>query len=152
PFPNEPISGDDAVFFHEKSGLLAAVVDGLGHGPEARQASDRAVESLREKRDFPLDEIAAGVDRELAGTRGCVLSIVKYDRSLSVMDSVSLGDVHSHVYHLKEAHFFTATPLIVGAGQFRRQSVRVERKTVEPGSTLVMFTDGLKSRTNLKGQ
>jgi anti-sigma regulatory factor (Ser/Thr protein kinase) len=152
PFPNEPISGDDAVFFHEKSGFLAAVVDGLGHGPEARQASDRAVESLREKRDLPLDEIAAGVDRELVVTRGCVLSIVKYDRSLSVMESVSLGDVHSHVYHLKEAHFFTATPLIVGAGQFRRQSVRVERKTVEPGSTLVMFTDGLKSRTNLKGQ
>ena len=46
----------------------------------------------------------------------------------------------------------TPTPLILGTGQLSKQKVRIERATVEPGSILVMFTDGLKSRTSLKGQ
>jgi hypothetical protein len=103
-------------------------------------------------RDRSLEEIAGVLDSELSRTRGCALSIIRFDRNASMLESVSLGDVHSHVYNLKDAHFFTPTPLILGTGQFRKQSIRVERKTVDPGSTLVMFTDGLKSRTTLKGR
>jgi hypothetical protein len=35
---------------------------------------------------------------------------------------------------------------------FPKQKIRLEHTTVEPGSILMMFTDGLKSRTSLKGQ
>jgi anti-sigma regulatory factor (Ser/Thr protein kinase) len=152
PFPNEPISGDDAVWITDESGFTAAVVDGLGHGPEARQASNRAIELLMSTRHLPLSEIAISLDAGLAGTRGCALSVLRFEQTPWSMECISLGDVHSHLYHLKNAHFFTATPLILGTGQFRKQSIRVERKTVEPGSVLVMFSDGLKSRTTLKGE
>jgi anti-sigma regulatory factor (Ser/Thr protein kinase) len=152
PFPNEPISGDDAAWFPNDSGFTAAVVDGLGHGPEARQASNRAIELLTINKHLPLDEIAISLDTGLAGTRGCALSVLRFERASWSMECISLGDVHSHLYNLKNAHFFTATPLILGTGQFRRQSVRVEHKTVAPGSVVVMFSDGLKSRTTLKGE
>src|SRR5439155_20429825 len=49
PYPGEVISGDDGVFFQSESTFVAAVSDGLGHGPEARVASNRAVEVFREK-------------------------------------------------------------------------------------------------------
>src|SRR5205814_7214475 len=74
------------------------------------------------------------------------------DKAANTMECVSLGDVQAHLYHLKDAHFFTPIPLVLAAGQFQRQRVRVETVKVQPGSVLLMFTDGLKSRTTLKGK
>jgi len=69
-----------------------------------------------------------------------------------MLECTSVGDVHSHLYNGRDANFFTSTPMILGTAQFPKQGVRIEKAKVEPGSILVMFTDGLKSRTNLKGQ
>jgi hypothetical protein len=44
PFPGEIISGDDGVAIQSESIMVAAVSDGLGHGPEARVASNRSIE------------------------------------------------------------------------------------------------------------
>lgn len=152
PYPGESISGDDGTFLQSESGLLVAVSDGLGHGPEAREASNRAIEALSRKPQMDLDEILIALNQELADTRGCALSIARFDKNNRSLECASLGDVHSHLYNLREARFFTPTPLVLGTGQLPRQKVRVEQATVEPGSILVMFTDGLRSKTSLKAQ
>ncbi len=152
PYPGEAISGDDAVFLETESTFLAAVADGMGHGPEARTASSRAIEGLSSKRDHSFEEIVFALNQELSGTHGCAMSIIRYNTNTAIAECVSLGDVQSHLYHLKDAHFFTPVPLVLAAGQFQKQRIRVESVTVQPGSVLLMFTDGLKSRTNLKGQ
>jgi anti-sigma regulatory factor (Ser/Thr protein kinase) len=152
PFPGEGISGDDGVFFQSEAGLLATVSDGLGHGPEAREASNRAIEVVSQRREAGLEQILGDLDLELAQTRGCAMNIVRFDAASGIMECASAGDVHSHLYSLRDAHFFTATPLILGAGQLQRRQVRIESVAVAPGSVLVMFTDGLRSRTTLKGQ
>jgi anti-sigma regulatory factor (Ser/Thr protein kinase) len=130
PYPGEPISGDDAIIIQSEAGFLAAVSDGLGHGPEAREASNRAIEVVSKSTQDDLDQIAIRINQELAGTRGCAISL----------------------YHLRDAHFFTPTPMVLGTGQLRAQKLRIERTEVKPNSVLVMFTDGLKSRTTLKGE
>jgi anti-sigma regulatory factor (Ser/Thr protein kinase) len=152
PYPGEAISGDDAVMLKSETGFVAAVADGLGHGPEARVASNRAVELLSEKRDMDLDELLVTLNRELTGTRGCAISIMRFIRTGGNLEYVSAGDVYAHLYHLRDAHFFTPTPLMVGTGHFQKQRIRVERVAVKPGSVVIMFTDGLKSRTTLKGE
>src|SRR2546422_457127 len=68
PYPQEAISGDDGVFFQSESECLAAVSDGLGHGPEARQASNRAIEALTRNRQMDLDQIGMARNGELGGT------------------------------------------------------------------------------------
>ena len=152
PYPGEVISGDDAVFFQSDSTFVAAVSDGLGHGPEAREASNRAIESLLQRREMELGDLVTALNTDLAGTRGCVMSIIRFDKMRRTMESVCAGDVHAHLYHSREAHFFTPTPMVLATGHFQKQRIRVETVPVEPGSVLVIFTDGLKSRTNLKGQ
>jgi anti-sigma regulatory factor (Ser/Thr protein kinase) len=152
PFPGEAISGDDGVALHMESGFLAGVADGLGHGPEARQASNRAIEALIRMRQTDLAQIIINLDHELAGTRGCAMNVIRFNKTDRVLESVSFGDVHSHLYNLRDAHFFTSTPLILGEGKLRPQKTRVESVPVATGSVLVMFSDGLKSRTSLKGQ
>jgi anti-sigma regulatory factor (Ser/Thr protein kinase) len=152
PYPGEAISGDDGAFFQSESRLIAAVSDGLGHGPEARQASNHAIEALSRRREMDLDQMLIELDHELKDTRGCAMSILRFDKKHRALESVSVGDVHCHLYNLGDAHFFTPTPLVLGTGQLRRQKVRVEQTAVEPGSVFMMFSDGLKSRTSLKGQ
>jgi anti-sigma regulatory factor (Ser/Thr protein kinase) len=152
PFPGEAISGDDAVFFQSESGFIAAVSDGLGHGPEARDASNQSIEVLSHDRELGLEQILTNLNEQLGRTRGCVMSIVRFNRVNGICESVSVGDVHSHLYKLRDAHLFTATPLVLGTGQLSKQRVHIETAKVEPDSVLVMFTDGLKSRTTIKGQ
>jgi anti-sigma regulatory factor (Ser/Thr protein kinase) len=152
PYPGEPISGDDAIIIHSEAGFLAAVSDGLGHGPEAREASSRAIEVVSKSTKDDLDQIAIRINQELAGTRGCAISLMRFIRNEGALEYVSAGDVYAHLYHLRDAHFFTPTPMVLGTGQLRAQKLRIERTEVKPNSVLVMFTDGLKSRTNLKGE
>jgi serine phosphatase RsbU (regulator of sigma subunit) len=107
---------------------------------------------LVDKQDIDLERALLEMNQDLAHTRGCAISIVRFDRASRTLECASVGDVHSHLYHLKNAHFFAATPFVLGAGQIPKQRIRVERTIADPGSVLVMFTDGLKSRTTLKGQ
>jgi anti-sigma regulatory factor (Ser/Thr protein kinase) len=152
PYPGEIISGDDAAYFQSESQFLAAVCDGLGHGPEARKASNRAIEVLADNQEADLDQIVTVLNRELAGTRGCAMNLVRLDKMDRTIECASFGDVHSHLYTLRDAHFFPSTPFILGDGDLAQRRIRVETEPAEPRSVLVMFTDGLKSRTTLKGQ
>jgi anti-sigma regulatory factor (Ser/Thr protein kinase) len=150
--PGEPVSGDDAFFFQTGSGFIAAVCDGLGHGPEAREASKKAIDFVSRKQEMDLSHMLIELNDELTGTRGCVLSIMRFRKDDRVLQCVSVGDLHSHLYHRREAHFFTSTALVLGGRQFQPQRVRSEQIIAERGAILVMFTDGLKSSTSLKGQ
>jgi anti-sigma regulatory factor (Ser/Thr protein kinase) len=106
PYPGEIISGDDAVFIQSESGFVAAVSDGLGHGPEARQASNLALEVLISNSGLDFDSLLLSLNEELSRTRGCAMSIARFNRSDRVLESVSAGDVHSHLYAGRQAQFF----------------------------------------------
>jgi anti-sigma regulatory factor (Ser/Thr protein kinase) len=151
PCPGEVISGDDATCFQSESGLLAAVCDGLGHGPEAREASNAAVESISRHRDQDLRELVLAVNKEIAGTRGCTLTVVRFNAGSRMLQCLSAGDIRAQLYHVRDAHFFTPSPLVVGDRQLPARRLHVEEVSVAPGSVLAMFTDGLQSRTNVKG-
>ena len=152
PYPGEPISGDDAVVIQSEGGFVAAVADGLGHGPEAREASNRAVEVLRKNTHAGLDQIALSINNELNGTRGCAIGLMRFQRQDAALEYVSAGDVQAQLYHWRDTHFFTPMPFMLGMGQLKPQKIRVEKVAVQSRSVLLMFTDGLKSRTNLKGE
>lgn len=152
PYPGENLSGDDAIYVHSSSGFLAAVCDGLGHGPEAREASSRAVETIARNSHLELRELLKAVNDDIADVRGCVLAIVRFDALSRVLQCLSAGDIHVHLYHVRDAHFFTSTPFVVGDPALRSRRLRVEEAVVAPGSVLVMFTDGLSSRTTIKGE
>jgi len=94
--------------------------------------------------------VAGEIDERFASVPESTDRLSRADRGK--LECAALGDVHVHLYNLRDAHFFPSTPLVLGTGALSRQKVRLETVTVEPGSVLVMFTDGLKSRTSLKGQ
>jgi anti-sigma regulatory factor (Ser/Thr protein kinase) len=152
PFPGEVISGDDATCIPSDSGFLAAVCDGLGHGPEARQASNRVVDLVRHNAHRALDDILVEVNGGLEKTRGGVLGIVRFVQEQRLLQCILAGDVRAQLYHFRDTHFFTSTPMIVGDADMPRRKIRIEETTVNPGTVLAMFTDGLETKTSLKGE
>lgn len=152
PYPGEVISGDDSVYIQSDSGFFAAVCDGLGHGPEAREASNRALEIVTRNPNLSLDEGLAAVNTGLADTRGCVMGMVRFRKEGRVLQCVLAGDVRAQLYLRRDSHFFTSSRWIVGDGEIPKRRIRVEEVAAAPGSVLVMFTDGLETKTSLKGQ
>ena len=69
----------DASLVEECNGnnIIIAVVDGLGHGKKAEEASEVAVNFIKSHKNLPLDKIVRGVHSALSGTRGAVASISK---------------------------------------------------------------------------
>lgn len=71
----ELVSGDRACVSESDAGVLVSVVDGLGHGQQASNASTQACEVLR---SGPSDSLGALVQRchqKLRGTRGAVVAL-----------------------------------------------------------------------------
>ena len=151
PYPGEVVSGDDSICLQSESGFLAAVCDGLGHGSEAREASDRALGAVARNAQLELDDILIAANAELAGTRGCAIGIVRFRKDRRALSCVLAGDVRAQLYHIRDAHFFTSTPLMLGGSNIPKRRIRVEEISAPPRSVLVMFTDGLETKTTLKG-
>jgi negative regulator of sigma-B (phosphoserine phosphatase) len=119
--------------------FLAAVADGLGHGPEAREASNRAIEVASGRRHLRPNEIISALNVELAETRGCAMCVIRFSKQDRAIECASAGDVHAHLYTRKDAHFFASTPFIVGDRKVPQRKLRIENAIAEPGSVLVVF-------------
>ncbi len=148
PCEGEPVAGDHAVFRRDDDVLLAGVIDGLGHGPAAREASDRAVAALAgaAARD-PLALIGA-CDRALEGTRGAVLAIARLELAAGQLSHAGAGNVASRIFQQGTRTSFLSAARVLG---MRQPPVRIPLETVSLGSdaVLVMFTDGILSRADL---
>jgi len=67
-------SGDQYAVFPDASGVLIAVVDGLGHGKEAAAAAHAAIGELQKHRGRPLERLVDQCHERLQGGRGVVMS------------------------------------------------------------------------------
>lgn len=146
PIPGEDASGDRHLVLAPPDGPLLAVVDGLGHGPEAAEVAERAVAAIGAQtgRVDVIERMAAG-DRALAGTRGAVAALVSVEEPAELAWA-GVGNVEAVLLRaaaggrMQVAHALASTPGILGA---RRRSVHVSRCSLRPGDVLVMATDGV---------
>ena len=145
--PNESVTGDAHLMLPTSTGLLLAVIDGSGHGPEAAQATQRALDTLREAPEQSVIAHLHDCHAALAGSRGVVMTIADYHRAERTLTFCGVGNV--------EALLFRARP---AAGGARQESAMLRGGVVgshlpEPfatiipvhgGDVLVMATDGVR--------
>ncbi len=144
PKPGERVCGDRALAQPLENGMLCAVADGLGHGPEAGMAAQIACDYVAAHPDWPLDELIRGCDQKLAGTRGAALTILRL-RDGELWHS-GVGNVET-VTRARELIRPVCIPGIVGA---RVRKTLVMHYRVHPGDLLAVHTDGISARINLE--
>jgi hypothetical protein len=137
--------GDVAAVFSSAGGTLLCVADGLGHGPQAEEAAERACEYVGRNADVPLGALLRGVDAALAGSRGAAVSLVSLQPGAKRVQFAGVGNVELRA----AAHARVApptTPGIVGQGL---RTVRVWDYPLAAGDLFVLTTDGVSSRFDL---
>jgi phosphoserine phosphatase RsbX len=141
----ESRSGDRAVFAPCARGGLFAVIDGLGHGEAAADASEAAAAILTAFADDPPQRLLERCHEELRHTRGAVITLAWFDLEERAMSWTGVGNV--------EARFVRAvdgpdgryhSPVVLGGVVgYNLPQVRMATLPLEPGDAVVIATDGV---------
>jgi serine phosphatase RsbU (regulator of sigma subunit) len=124
-------------------GVLVAVVDGLGHGPEAASAAKTAIAVLEASDERELGTRFLRCHERLRDTRGVVLSLALF--ATGSLTWLGVGNVDGV---LLRSGFSAPEQLLVRGGVVGRRlpSLELSRLTVARGDTLILVTDGIQSR------
>ena len=143
----EAESGDFYVAVKTDTGMVVAVIDGLGHGVEAAAAARVAVRKVETSRDEPLPTLMRHCHEALVGTRGAVMSIASFDAASRNMTWVGVGNVAGVLFHVEDDGRITRSALIAPGGIVGRElpALRAQTLPVGPGDTIILATDGIST-------
>jgi serine/threonine protein phosphatase PrpC len=89
----EPESGDRHVVIATQSRVLIAVIDGIGHGSEAAEASRAAVATLERHAEESVISLVQHCHEALRATRGAVMSLAAIDAQDNTLTWLGVGNV-----------------------------------------------------------
>jgi len=119
--------------------------DGLGHGPLAAAASREAIAAVREA---PEQEPAILLERahaRMGRTRGGALAIAAISGQSARF--AGLGNIAGWITSAQSRHGMISVPGIAG---HQARTIRQYEYPVEPGSAVILHSDGLTSRWDIK--
>ncbi len=147
PIAGETVSGDMHLVAHFAGGVLAAVIDGLGHGPEAATAARAAVQILTRHAGEPVTDLVLRCHEELRPTRGAVLSLVSIDAVQGAMTWIGVGNIETLLFRAVANAKPRRESLISRSGVVGYQLTTPHARTlrIETGDTIVFATDGVGS-------
>jgi hypothetical protein len=149
PKPGEDVCGDawTAAVDLDRDRCIVLVVDGLGHGLAAADASIAAVRTFSVVAERGPRDIMLAIHDELRATRGAALSIAEVDRRLGVVRFAGVGNVAASIVtpdvvrHLVSHH---------GTAGHQIRQVHEFQYPWPSDGLLVLHSDGLSSRWALE--
>jgi phosphoserine phosphatase RsbX len=143
-------SGDLHVIARFPDGALAAVIDGLGHGPEAADASSQAARILEAHGGEPVLALVQRCHEALRQTHGVVMSLASFDVLSSSMTWIGVGNVDTVLLRADPAASPRRESITGGGGVvgYQLPPLRASSLPVSIGDTLIMATDGIQSFTS----
>jgi anti-sigma regulatory factor (Ser/Thr protein kinase) len=143
PKPGEEVAGDAWDASLTPRGLRVMVVDGLGHGPFAREAAQQALSVFRSTLSDPPVQVLTACHAALRATRGAAVALAEVDVGTREIRFAGVGNVAAVVRGASESQHLVSVNGTVGLGTFRTREFRYPWP--EDG-TLVLATDGLQTR------
>ncbi|UQX11150.1 SpoIIE family protein phosphatase [Candidatus Mycobacterium methanotrophicum] len=145
--PGENICGDRLIAVDvNQAGALLGVLDGLGHGADAAEASQRGVEVLRAARAEPLDVLVKRCHHALSGTRGVAMTLAHLDFQAGTLSWIGVGNVTADLVakHPAGVEVRSSARLIGGIVGYRiPETLTPQHVSVRPGDLLVIASDGI---------
>jgi anti-sigma regulatory factor (Ser/Thr protein kinase) len=147
PKSGETLNGDDWLAQATARGARILVVDGLGHGPIANDASRAAVEAFRTTPGEGPEAAVETCHLALRSTRGAALAVTEVDVEAGVLRFAGVGNVSGSVWNGHVSHHTVSHNGTAGHGTIR---IREFSYPWLKGATLVLASDGLNTRWNLE--
>ena len=136
----------DAYFIKEfENKALIAVIDGLGHGPDAVTASNTAVEYIKNNYQKSLTEIIKNCHEELKKTRGAAVGIALIDLESSTLRYAGVGNIEVRV----KSRTVIRPISVNGIVGYNLRKVREEEFPYRQGDIIILHSDGISTKFDL---
>ncbi|WKN32181.1 anti-sigma regulatory factor [Porifericola rhodea] len=146
--PGEKLCGDGyyLIYKPETQTFQLLLLDGLGHGEGAYEASQAAIAAYQQiKKDEPA-EVLKTIHQEIKKTRGAVAMALAYEAQDTTISYCGVGNISGKMIAYNKTKHFSSFNGIVGhamSSRINNQKIKWER-----GSQLLLHSDGLVSRSD----
>ena len=140
-------SGDRHMFQPFDGGALVAVMDGLGHGPEAAAAAVAACSILESNAGENVISLVQRCHDALKNTRGATISLASFNFRDSLMTWTGVGNVQGIFLRADKTRNDREESLLLRPGVVGSHlpSLQAAVLPVSPGDSLAFATDGVES-------
>ena len=128
-------------------GILLAVFDGLGHGPEAAAAANLATATTEKNAQEPLRSIFTKCHDQLIGTRGVVMSAARINAQDGTLSWAGVGNVEGKLVRANSKVSPDCEILLLRSGVVGAQLplFHIAIMPIFSGDLLIFSTDGVHS-------
>ena len=145
PIGGETECGDAYAAVRTGPVTTAMLCDGLGHGPMAAAASREAIRAFREAPGEEPVALLQRAHRRMGGTRGGAVAVVRVEGR--AVRFAGIGNVAGWIVTGERRQGMVSVPGIAGH-QVRK--LRHYDYAIEPGAAVVLHSDGLSSRWDIR--
>lgn len=143
----DPACGDVWALAINGSRISALIIDGLGHGEEAeRAAMAGAVAFHRDPFASPI-LLLDDMHHAMKGSRGGALAVAQFDSGADGLRFVGIGNIGACIIDGEKSRGLASHPGIVGLQYRKAQAFDYPQVN---GHLLIMYSDGLQSRWNIR--
>ena len=146
PYPGERVCGDGWFCLQEPERTLVLVADGLGHGIGAAEAAQEAIATFRQRASLAPGEILSYLHDALRKTRGAVAAIAEIRPQDNALIYAGVGNICAVLLRGDASQSLVSHNGTLGVTIHKIQEFRSHW---QPGTVLVMHSDGLHSRWDL---
>lgn len=156
PHPDEAVSGDDAAVARDQHGCTFAIVDGLGHGPLAREPAHAAMLEVLRAPDRDPVRLLTDCHAALHGSRGAVMAAARIEAHATpegrTLTYASIGNIAARVIGVDlQGRPLPSAPGVLGTSSFPRRLVP-SVITLAPREVFVACSDGIATRFDLTAE
>jgi len=147
PYPGERVCGDGWMFHRSAQKAVVLLVDGLGHGLGAANATHEAIDVFRRHAEEGPEEILRCVHDALRKTRGAVAAVAEIRPAEDTLLYAGVGNISSSLIDRNRSNGLISHNGTLGASAPKIQELRFKWTR---DSTLIMHSDGLQTRWDLQ--
>jgi len=142
PCHGERVSGDAVVIRPLEDGLFAAIVDVLGHGPDAHQVALQIDAFLTRYGSADVANVMKNLHAHLKGTRGAAVGLCAIDAGQGRVSYTGIGNTVLRRFGRTDLRLVSHDGVL---GQNMRNRP-LQTLQLEEGDLVVLYTDGVQDR------
>ena len=147
PLAGQTASGDLHVVGSFEQGALLAVIDGIGHGDQARAVAQTAANILKQNARESGIALVKRCHEALAKTRGAVMTLASVDALNNTVTWIGVGNVEARLFRAEADVSHPCEHILLRGGLVGLQLPALQA-TIMPlaaGDLLVFATDGIQT-------
>jgi anti-sigma regulatory factor (Ser/Thr protein kinase) len=141
PKPGFKSNGDAYFIKRYEDSAIVAVVDGIGHGDKASEASKIALKVIEDQFRDELEQVVLTIHRRLQGSRGCVIGMVRMNKEGKI-EYLGVGNIRTQIYTTEMYKRLVSFDGLLGSNI---RTLRTDRLNISTPCLIVLHSDGVAS-------